>query len=53
MASTLGVLADRFGRRWVIIPSLLLYTLTGYACALFPRFEILLGFDEFERYIDR
>jgi MFS family permease len=43
MAPTLGVLADRFGRRRIIIPSLLLYALTGSACAFFPRFEILLG----------
>jgi MFS family permease len=43
MAPTLGVLADRFGRRQIIIPSLLLYALTGSACAFFPRFEILLG----------
>ncbi len=43
MAPTLGVLADRFGRRRVIVPSLGLYALAGCACALFPRFEILLG----------
>ncbi len=37
-----GVLADRFGRRAVLAPSLLLFSLAGVGCALAPDFETLL-----------
>ncbi|MCF7913855.1 MAG: MFS transporter [Spirochaetaceae bacterium] len=43
MAPSLGMLADRFGRRRIIIPSLLLFALAGCACAFIPRFEVLLA----------
>jgi len=36
------MLADRFGRRRIIIPSLLLFALAGCACAFIPTFEVLL-----------
>ena len=42
MAPSLGMLADRFGRRRIIIPSLLLFALAGCACAFIPTFEVLL-----------
>ena len=42
MAPSLGMLADRFGRRRIIIPSLLLFALAGCACAFIPKFEVLL-----------
>ena len=42
MAPSLGILADRFGRRRIIIPSLLLFALAGCACAFIPTFEVLL-----------
>jgi MFS family permease len=38
----LGVLADRFGRKLVIIPALLLFGIAGSACALARSFELLL-----------
>jgi MFS family permease len=38
----LGVLADRIGRRRVIVPALLLFGIAGSACSLARSFEILL-----------
>ena len=40
----LGVLADRFGRRNIIVPSLFLFGVAGAACALVRDFELLLIF---------
>jgi MFS family permease len=37
-----GVLADRFGRKSILIPSLLLFAIAGVACAFAPNFQILL-----------
>ena len=42
MAPFMGVLADRFGRRKVLVPSLLLFGLAGGACALSHNFNVLL-----------
>src|SRR6056297_729987 len=42
MAPSMGMLADRFGRRRIIIPSLLLFALAGCAFAFIPTFEVLL-----------
>lgn len=42
MAPLMGVLADRFGRRRVIIPCLIAYGITGSAITLVPNFEALL-----------
>jgi len=39
-----GILSDRFGRKPVILFSLLLYTLAALLCSLAPSFELLLGF---------
>ncbi len=38
-----GMLADRFGRKPVLLPSLLLFALAGAACALTASFAVLLG----------
>lgn len=38
-----GVLSDRFGRKTILVPSLLLFGLAGGACALARDFELLLG----------
>jgi ACDE family multidrug resistance protein len=43
LAPVLGVLADRWGRKRVLVPSLLLFGVAGAACALAPTFEILLA----------
>ena len=37
------VLSDKFGRKTVLIPSLLLFVVAGGACALASDFELLLG----------
>ncbi len=37
-----GVLADRFGRKQILIPSLFLFALAGVACAFAPNFRTLL-----------
>lgn len=39
----IGLLADRLGRRWVLLPSLLVFSLTGGAMALAPSFPVLVG----------
>lgn len=38
----LGVLADRFGRKQILIPSLLLFAVAGVACSFAPNFRTLL-----------
>ncbi len=43
LAPLLGVLADRYGRKRIIIPSLLLFGLAGSACALARDLSLLLG----------
>ncbi len=37
-----GVLADRFGRKKILIPSLLLFAIAGVACSFAPDFKTLL-----------
>jgi predicted MFS family arabinose efflux permease len=39
----LGIAADRWGRKRVLIPSLLLFAVAGSACALAPSFSVLLA----------
>lgn len=39
----LGILADRKGRKKILVPSLFLYGIAGGACALTSDFHILLG----------
>ena len=38
-----GVLSDRFGRKTILVPSLLLFGIAGFSCALVRDFELLLG----------
>ena len=37
-----GVLADRFGRKQILVPALLLFALAGVVCAFAPNFRTLL-----------
>jgi MFS family permease len=39
----IGVLADRVGRKWVLVPSLFLFGLAGGACALVTEFDTLIA----------
>jgi len=43
LAPALGVLADRWGRKRVLVPSLLLFGLAGGVCALARDFRLLVG----------
>ncbi|MCP4226332.1 MAG: MFS transporter [Actinomycetia bacterium] len=43
LAPIMGVLADRYGRRAVLVPSLLAFGLAGLGAALAPSFELLLA----------
>lgn len=38
----LGILADRYGRKTILVPSLFLYSLAGFGCFFTRDFEILL-----------
>ncbi|MEM9905668.1 MAG: MFS transporter [Cyanobacteria bacterium P01_D01_bin.44] len=38
-----GVLADRFSRKTILVPSLFLFAIAGVACAFAPNFQILLA----------
>lgn len=40
----LGILADRYGRKRILIPSLILFGLAGTACAFAGSFELLLAY---------
>lgn len=44
----LGVLADRFGRKQILIPSLLLFGIAGTACFFTRHFDMLLVFRLFQ-----
>lgn len=39
----LGVLADRWGRKPVLVPALLLFGVAGGACGFAPRYDVLLA----------
>ncbi|MGJ5676528.1 MAG: MFS transporter [Nostochopsis sp.] len=39
-----GVLADRFGRKKILVPALLLFAIAGAVCAIAPNFRTLLEF---------
>jgi MFS family permease len=43
LAPFMGILADRIGRKAILVPSLLLFGLAGFACMFTRKFEILLG----------
>ncbi|MBN1185744.1 MAG: MFS transporter [Bacteroidales bacterium] len=38
----MGILADRLGRKTILIPSLLLFSIGGAACIIAPNFHVLL-----------
>ncbi|MBN2891201.1 MAG: MFS transporter [Bacteroidales bacterium] len=42
LAPVAGILADRFGRKTVLVPSLFLFALAGFACFFTRDFKILL-----------
>ena len=42
LAPFLGVLADRYGRKRILVPSLFLFGIAGTACALAPDFNSLI-----------
>ena len=44
MTPLLGILADRFGRKIVLVPSLILFALAGFSCFFLRDFEWLLFF---------
>jgi ACDE family multidrug resistance protein len=44
LTPVLGALSDRFGRRKILIPSLMLFGIAGGACAFAPDFDLLLAF---------
>ncbi len=43
LAPVLGVLADRFGRKRILIPSLMIFGITGAACALTKDFGVIIA----------
>jgi ACDE family multidrug resistance protein len=43
LAPVTGLLADRYGRKKVLVPSLLLFAAAGTGCAFAPSFEALLA----------
>lgn len=43
MAPVIGLLADRYGRRGVVVPCLAVFGVAGGSAALAPSFEVLLG----------
>lgn len=43
LTPVLGVLSDRYGRRKILVPALLLFGVAGRACALARDFELLLA----------
>ncbi len=48
LTPVLGVLADRFGRKRILVPSLILFGVAGGACAFTPDFNTLLIFRFFQ-----
>lgn len=49
LTPVLGFLSDRFGRKIVIVPALLLFGVAGFMCSLAETFEMLLLFRFFTR----
>ncbi len=38
-----GILADRYGRKQILIPALILFAISGTLCSLAPNFQTLIG----------
>ena len=47
LTPVLGVLSDRYGRKKLLVPALLLFGVAGGACALARSFELLLALPSF------
>lgn len=48
LAPFLGVLADRFGRKRILVPSLFLFAIAGTACTFIRDFNLLLALRAFQ-----
>ena len=48
MTPLLGVLSDRYGRKKILVPALVLFGLAGGACAFTRSFDVLLAFRFFQ-----
>src|SRR3712207_7363843 len=48
MTPLLGVLSDRYGRKKILVPALILFGLAGGACAFARSFELLLALRFFQ-----
>ncbi len=48
LAPVLGMVIDRYGRKRILIPALLLFGISGSACYLAPSFELMLVFRFFQ-----
>lgn len=48
LAPFLGVLADRFGRKKILVPSLFLFAIAGTACTFIRDFNVLLAMRAFQ-----
>lgn len=48
LTPVLGILADRYGRRNILLPAIFLFAITGGACSLTRSYEILLVFRFFQ-----
>ena len=48
LAPFIGVLADRFGRKRILVPSIFLFAIAGTACAFTREFNILIIFRVFQ-----
>jgi len=43
LSPLMGIMADRFGRKRILLPSLFLFAIAGTACAFIQNFNLLLG----------
>lgn len=43
LSPLMGIMADRFGRKRILLPSLFLFAIAGTACAFTQNFNLLLG----------
>lgn len=43
LTPVLGVMADRYSRKWLLVPALIIFGLAGGACALARNFRLLLA----------
>ena len=48
LTPVLGILADRFGRKTILVPALFLFALSGFACSFAKDYNVLLLFRFFQ-----